>query len=100
MTLESILVRHAYQQRQLFLDPVVEAGEPRHCNYLYASFWEDHVPPSSVLDIILVLHHVVGEAARNGRRHRDLMENGTFYLRAVYVPRSEAELYGSLEDLP
>lgn len=98
--LAAIEVRHAYQRRQLELDPVSSANEPRACNYLYASYWDDLVPPSSVLDVILVLHHEIGEAGRNGRSHRQLLENGTFFLRAVYVPRSGSELYGSLEALP
>ena len=49
--LDSILVRHAYQRRQLLLDPIVAANKPRACNYLYASYWEDWVPPTSVLDV-------------------------------------------------
>ena len=100
MTLKSVLVRHAYERRQLHLDPVVAAGEPRACNYLYASYWEDWVPPTSILDVILVLHHEVGEATRNGRGYKDLMVDETFYLRTVYVPQSGNELYGSLETLP
>ena len=56
--------------------------------------------PTSILDIILVLHHEVGEASRNGRSYKALMEDGTFYLRAIYVPQSGGELYGSLEALP
>lgn len=100
MTLDSILVRHAYQRRQLQLNPLAAASEPNVCNYLYASYWEDWVPPTSVLDVIFVLHHEVGEATRNGRGYKELMADGTFYLRAVYVPRSGNELYGSLEMLP
>ena len=42
--------------------------------------------PSNVyLDYYLVLHHEVGEATRNGRSHRDLIESGTFYPKATYV---------------
>ena len=100
MTLDSILVQHAYQRRQLHLDPQVAASEPRACNYLYLSYWEDWVPLTSILDVIFVMHHEVGEATRNGRAYKDLLEDGTFYLRAVYVPRSGNELYGSLEMLP
>lgn len=100
MKLESVLVRHAYERRQIHLDPVVSATEPRACNYLYASYWEDWVPPTSILDVILVLHHEVGEATRNGRGYKDLRADGTFYLRAVYVPRSGNQLYGTLEALP
>ena len=100
MTLVSILVQHAYQRRQLHLDPETAAIEPKACNYLYASYWEDWVPPTSVLDVIFVLHHEVGEATRNGRAYKELLADGTFYLRAVYVPRSGNELYGSLEMLP
>ena len=98
--LDAILVRHAYQQRQLQLDPAVAAAEPRACNLLYASYWDDWVSPSSVLDVILVLHHEIGEAGRNGRSYKQLLDNGTFFLKAVYVPRSGEELYGSLEPLP
>jgi hypothetical protein len=78
----------------------VAANEPRACNYLYASYWEDWVPPTSVLDVVLVLYHELGESTRNGRIHRELMMNGTFYLRSVYVLSLGAELYGSLEALP
>jgi hypothetical protein len=98
--LDSIQVRHTYERRQLLLDPIVAANEPRTCNYLYASYWEDWVLPTSVLDVVLVLHHELGESTRNGRTHRELMMNGTFYLRSVYVPSSGVELYGSLEALP
>lgn len=98
--LEAVLVRHAYLRRQIHLDPEVAHNEPRCANYLYASFWEDWVHPSSILDIILVVHHEVGEATRNHWAHRDLMENGTFYLRAVYVPPAGIELYGHLEPIP
>lgn len=98
--LDAIQVRHAYQRRQLHLDPLASASEPRACNLLYASYWDDWVPPSSILDVILVVHHEVGEAGRNGRSHKQLLENGTFFLKAVYVPRSGEELYGSLELLP
>lgn len=98
--LVAVKVRHAYQRRQLDLDPAVGATEPRTCNFLYASYWEDLVPPSSILDVILVLHHEIGESGRQGRSHRQLLQNGTFFLRAVYVPRSGTELYGSLEALP
>ena len=73
------------------------ANEPRTCNYLYASFWEDWVPTTFVLDVVLVLHHELDELTRNGISHRKLMENGTFYLRGVYVPCSGTELYGNLE---
>ena len=100
MKLESILVRHAYQRRQLLLSPNDSALEPRARNYLYESYWENWIPPTSVLDVILVLQHVVGEATRSGRDYKDLLDNGTFYLRAVYVPPSGSELYGSLEPLP
>lgn len=99
MTLESILVRQAYKHRQLHLDPITTASEPRVCNYLYASYWEDWVLPMSVLGMILVLHHEVGEATQNGRGYKELMADGTFYLRVVYVPWSGSELYGSLETL-
>lgn len=58
------------------------------------------MPPTSILDVILVLHHEVGEATRNGRGYKDLKANETFYLRAMYVPRSGNDLYGSLETLP
>ena len=53
-----------------------------------------------MLNVILVLYHEVGEAARNGRSHKQLLENGTFFLKAVYVPQSGSCLYGSLEELP
>ena len=52
-----------------------------------------------MLDVILVLHHVVGEATCFGRDYKDLLDHGIFYLRAVYVPPSGSELYGSLEPL-
>ena len=52
-----------------------------------------------LLDIILVLHHEVGEATRNKSLHHDLMDTGTFYLRAVYVPPARVELYGQLEPI-
>ena len=52
-----------------------------------------------MLDVILVLHHVVGEATCSGRDYKDLLDHGIFYLRAVYVPPSGSELYGSLEPL-
>jgi hypothetical protein len=101
MKLEAILVRHAYHRRQIVLDPEGEhANEPRLPHFLYASYWEDWVHPTSILDHILVLHHEVGEATRNGRSPRDLMENGTFYLRAVYVPPARGQLYGELEPIP
>ena len=100
LNLDAIKVCHAYQHRQLQLDPVASTNEPRACNLLYASYWDDWVPPSSVLEVILVLHQEIGEAARNGRSHKQLLENGTFFLRAVYVPQSGTELYGSLEVLP
>ena len=47
-----------------------------------------------------MLHHELGELIRNGISYRELMENGTFYLRGVYVPRSGTKLYGNLELLP
>jgi hypothetical protein len=52
-----------------------------------------------MLDIILMLHHEVGEATCYGRGYKELLDNSTFYLWAVYMPRSGAELYGSLEPL-
>lgn len=55
--LVAVQVRHAYHRRQLELDPRSLASEPRACNFLYASYWDDLVPPSSILDVILVLHH-------------------------------------------
>ena len=55
--------------------------------------------PSFVLDVILVLHHKVGEATRNRRIYKQLLDNGTFFIKADYVPRSRRELYGILEVL-
>jgi hypothetical protein len=100
MKLEAIQVRHAYQRRQLHLDPRTAAAEPCVCNYLYLSYWDDWVLPTSVLDVILVVHHEIGEAGCNVRSHRQFLENGTFFLRAVYIPQAGMELYGSLEALP
>lgn len=101
LKLDAIKVRHAYQRRQLLLDPATAAREPRGCNLLYQSYWDDWVDPTAVMDVILMLHHEVGEAAvRNGRSHKTLLENGTFFLKAVYVPQSGSSLYGSLEELP
>lgn len=100
LQLDAIKVRHAYQRRQLQLDPAAGANEPRVCNLLYLSYWDDWVAPSAILDVILVLHHEVGEAARNGRSYKQLLENGTFFLKAVYVPQSGSSLYGELEELP
>lgn len=54
----------------------------------------------SVFDVILVLYHEIGEALRNGRTHKQLLENGTFFLRGVYVPASGSNLYGNIEALP
>ena len=71
--LVAIQVRHAYQRRQLELDPLSSASEPCVCNYLYPSYWDDLVPPSSILDVILVLHHEIGKAGHNGRSHRQLL---------------------------
>jgi hypothetical protein len=99
--LDSILVRHAYLRRQLQLDPDgVRGREPRLPNYLYGSYWEDWMHPMSILDHILVLHHEMGKATRNGRQYRDLMENWRFYLRAIYVPPTTGQLYGELEPIP
>lgn len=100
LELDAIKVRHAYQRRQLHLDPVVAANEPRACNLLYASYWDDWVSPSSVLDVILVVHHEIGEASRNSKSSKQLLANGTFFLKAVYVPQSGTELYGALQPLP
>jgi hypothetical protein len=100
MKLQAVQLRHAYQRRQLHLDPRTAAAKPRACNYLYLSYWDDWVLPTSVLDIILLMHHEIGEAGCNGRSHRQLLENGTFFLRAVYIPQAGMELYGSLEALP
>jgi len=55
--------------------------------------------PSSILDIILVVHHEVEEATRNDRRYCDLMDNDTFYLRIAYVLPTGIELYGHLEPI-
>ena len=87
LQLDAIKVRHAYQRRQLQLDPATSVKEPRACNLLYQSYWDDWIDPTAVMDVILVVHHEVGEAAiRNGRSHKQLLDNGTFFLKAVYVP--------------
>jgi hypothetical protein len=84
----------------LDLDLKVAAIEPRVCNYIYTSYWDDWVAPTSIIDLILVLLYEIGEATWNGRSHRELLENGTFFLRGVYVPRSSTEFHESLETLP
>lgn len=38
LKLDAIKVRHAYQRRQLLLDPATAAREPRGCNLLYQSY--------------------------------------------------------------
>lgn len=100
MVLDGVLVRHAYQRQQLELDPEAPTVEPRKSNFVYTSYWEDWVSPECVLDVILVLHHEIGEALRNGRTHKQLLENGTFYLRGVYVPACGLDLYSKIEALP
>ena len=101
LQLDAIKVRHAYQRRQLQFDPATSAKEPRVYNLLYQSYWDDWIDPTAVMDVILVVHHEVGEAAiRNGRSHKQLLDNGTFFLKAVYVPQSGSCLYESLEELP
>ena len=100
MVLDGVMVRHAYQRRQLELDPDALTVEPRKSNFLYASYWEDWMSPECVLDVILVLHHEIGEALRNGRIHKQLLENGTFFLRGMYVPASGSDLYDNIEVLP
>jgi hypothetical protein len=100
MELEAVKVRHAYMRRQLELEPTEHLREPRHCNYLYLSYFDNWVHPESILSVIYVLHVEIGEAIRNGRSHRSLLENGTFFLRAVYVPPALPDLYGTLETLP
>lgn len=100
MELQAVKVRHAYMRRQLLLDPREDLREPRHCNYLYLSYFDNWVHPESILSVIYVLHVEIGESTRSGRSHRSLLENGTFFLRAVYVPPTLPELYGSVEPLP
>lgn len=100
LKLDLIKVRHAYQRRQLRLDSLVAVDEPRACNLLYALYWDDWVSPSLVLDVVLVVHHEVGESSRNRRSYRQLLANETFFLKAVYIPQSGAKLYSSLEPLP
>lgn len=100
LQLDAIKVRHAYQRRQLQLDPTTSAKEPRACNFLYLSYWDDWIDPASVMDVILVLHYEIGAAMiRSSRSYKQLLDNGTFFLRAVYVPKSGSSLYGSLEEL-
>ena len=41
MKLESALVRHAYERRQIHLDPVVSATEPRAGHEPCASYWAE-----------------------------------------------------------
>lgn len=100
MELDAVKIRHAYMRRQLQLEAAEDLREPRHCNYLYLSYFDNWVHPESILSVVYVLHAEIGESTRNGRSHRSLLENGTFYLRAVYVPPTLPELYGTLEPLP
>jgi hypothetical protein len=98
--LDQVLVRHAYQPHHLVLDPAVAANEPSRANYLYESQFEDWVHPTSIICPILVLHAEIGEATRNGRSHKDLLDTGTFFLKGVYFPPTSTMLYGKVEALP
>ena len=98
--LDKVLVRHAYQPRQLSLDPAVAASRQCTANYLYSSHFDDWVHPTSIISPILVLHAEIGEATRNGRSHTDLLDTGTFFLGGVYFPPVEPTLYGRIEPIP
>lgn len=66
---------------------------------LYQSYFEDWVDPDSILGVIMVVHSDVGEATRNGRSYKELLDVGIFFSNLVYVPPTPGLLYGSVEPL-
>ena len=80
MRLSKIRVCHVYHMWQLELNPAVQKSEPRKANYLYASYFDDWVHPTSIIDYIVVVHIDIGKASRNSRIHKELLEQGTFFL--------------------
>ena len=99
MRFSEICVRHAYHRWQLELNPIVQGSEPRKANYLYASYFNDWVHPISIIDHIVVVYVDIGEATRNGRIHKELLEQGTFFLRGMYMPATPGVLYGTMEPI-
>jgi len=100
MELDAIKIYHAYMRQQLELDPMEDLREPQHCNYLYLSYFDNWMHSESILSVIYVLHFEIGEAIRNLRSHRNLLDNSTFFPQAMYVPPTLTKLYGSVEPLP
>ena len=52
---------------------------------LYQSYFEDWVDPDSILGVIMVVHSDVGEATRNGRSYKELLDKTIFFSNLVYV---------------
>lgn len=99
-TLEAVLVRHAFSRREIHVDPQQHSLNAAPCNYLYPSFCEDWVSPRSIVTVIVVHHHEVGEQSRGPRTHADLRDNGIYFYKYTYVPPTTGELWGALEEIP
>ncbi|CAM6110882.1 unnamed protein product [Calypogeia fissa] len=61
--LTSVLVTHAFYQRQLQVESTSRHGVPAsRINYIYPSNCQDWQEPTSILDVVVVLHATFGEA--------------------------------------
>ena len=76
----SVLRHHVYRRWQLELDRAVEESESRKANDLSASYFDNWVFPTSIINHIVVVYADIGKESRNGRTHKELLEEGTFFL--------------------
>ncbi|CAM6129340.1 unnamed protein product [Calypogeia fissa] len=85
--LTSVLVSHAFYQRQLQVESTSRHRVPAsRTNYIYPSNCQDLQEPTSILDVVLVLHVTFGEATRGSRSHKGLLDSGVFFYDAHYMP--------------
>ncbi|CAM6087817.1 unnamed protein product [Calypogeia fissa] len=95
--LTSVLVTHAYYQRQLQVESTTRHGVPTNrVNYIYPSNCQDWQEPTSILDVVVVLHATFGEATCGSRSHKELLDSGVFFNDAHYMPPTRTGKVGKV----
>ncbi|CAM6094132.1 unnamed protein product [Calypogeia fissa] len=97
IVLTSVLVTHAYYQRQLQVESTTRHQVPTNrINYIYPSNCQDWQEPTSILDVVVVLHAKFGEATRGSRSPKELLDSGVFFYDAHYMPPTRTGKVGKV----
>lgn len=67
---------------------------------VYPTKFEDWQDPNSILDVVVVVHGVIGEATRGTRTHKELLESSILFYDASYEPPLKKGKFGKLTPIP